>query len=396
MVKGSKETIKQINRQNIINVFFKADTVSKSEVIKQTKLSSASVNNIIQDLVEESLLVERHYGESSGGRRPMLYSLNAALYHVLAIKVTTKNVLCAVLDLNGTIVASKTLLTAIHNEASLTEALSASITLLKESDAPLMDSISTVAFSIPGIMNYTNATVVYSAALYVDDYDLRAVVDTHFKAGLQVRVYKDTDAMLLGEYHCGLSNCENMAFFLCENGVGLSVMNRNKLFWSDSCGMEIGHTVIDIHGKQCKCGLRGCVSTLLGENRAIERYIELNSAKTGQGTFDSSSLDYLTLYAMAAEGDACAKEVMEEQIQLLALTLVTIVNLFNPTDVVLGGPLARIDAIGETLNRLVQGRVLKPFAKNLTVRCSKLTINSSLSGMAFDCIRKDFFKNSKF
>ena len=396
MVKASKETIKQINRQNIINVFFKADTVSKSEVIEQTKLSPATVNNIIQELVDETLLLERHYGESSGGRRPMLYSLNAELYHVLAIKVSTKNVLSAVINLEGTIVASRTLLTTIHNEESLTEAISASISLLKEQDNALMDSINTVAFSIPGIMNYTHATVVYSAALYVENYDLKAVVQKHFKAGLPVRVYKDTDAMLLGEYHCGLSNCENMAFFLCENGVGLSVMNRNKLFWSDSCGMEIGHTVIDIHGKQCKCGLRGCVSTLLGENRAIERYIELNSEKTGQGTFDSSSLDYLTLYAMADEGDSCSKEVIEEQIQLLALTLVNIVNLFNPTEVVLGGPLARIDKIGETLNRIVQEKVLKPFAKNLSVRCSKLNINASLSGMAFDCIRKDFFKSIKF
>lgn len=396
MVKASKETIKQINRQNIINVFFKADTVSKSEVIEKTKLSPATVNNIIQELVEENLLLERFYGESSGGRRPMLYSLNAELYHVLAIKVTTKNVLSAVLNLEGNIVASRTLLTTIHDKDSLTEALSVSISLLLEQDATLMDTINTVAFSIPGIMDYTHATVVYSAALYIENYDLKAVVDTHLKADLQVRVYKDTDALLLGEYHCGLSNCENMAYFLCENGVGLSVMNRNKLFWSDSCGMEIGHTVIDIHGKLCKCGLQGCVSTLLGENRAIERYIELNFEKTGQGAFDSSSLDYLTLYAMADEDDICAKQVIDEQIQLLALTLVNIVNLFNPTEVVLGGPLARIDKMGETLNRLIQGNVLKPFSKNLSIRCSKLNINASLSGMAFDCIRKDFFKNVKF
>ncbi|MHC1692510.1 MAG: ROK family protein [Sphaerochaetaceae bacterium] len=392
MQKASKETIKAMNRQHIINFFFGKDKVSKSEVVEYTRLSPATVGNLIASLVVEGVLLQREYGASSGGRRPLFYSLNTGLHHILTVKITTKQVVAAVIDLAGSILASQTQLASIHDTASFTESVTTIITRLRQQEPVLMERVDTVAFSIPGVMDYTHARLVYSAALYVENYDLRFLVDTVLMGGLTVRVFKDTDALLLGEYHCGTSDCGSLAYFLCENGVGLSLMNRDKLFWADNCGMEIGHTVIDLKGKRCKCGLTGCVSTLLGENRAIERYIQLTSERTGQGTFDTTGLGYGKLQELSQAHDGCASQVMAEQLEILATALVNVVNLFNPREVVLGGPLAKCPQVEALLDRMVHDRVLKPFSQNLIVRCSTLDAQACLYGMAYECMKNGYFK----
>ena len=72
ITKAGKETIKYINKQNILNFFRKKDEVRKTEIVDSIGLSAATVSALIQELVDEGYLLEKGYGESSGGRKPML------------------------------------------------------------------------------------------------------------------------------------------------------------------------------------------------------------------------------------------------------------------------------------------------------------------------------------
>ena len=107
ITKAGKETIKYINKQNILNFFRKKDEVRKTEIVDSIGLSAATVSALIQELVDEGYLLEKCYGESSGGRKPMLYSLNKNLSLVLAIKVSVKDFVIGILNLSGEIVYHK-------------------------------------------------------------------------------------------------------------------------------------------------------------------------------------------------------------------------------------------------------------------------------------------------
>ncbi|HBD00857.1 MAG TPA: hypothetical protein DC053_18275, partial [Lachnoclostridium sp.] len=86
-MKAGKETIKYINKQNILSVFREKNEVTKAEIMEVTKLSAGTVSALIRELVGETLLMEEYYGESSGGRKPMIYSLNGERVRILTLKV---------------------------------------------------------------------------------------------------------------------------------------------------------------------------------------------------------------------------------------------------------------------------------------------------------------------
>ncbi|MEG0854287.1 MAG: ROK family transcriptional regulator [Angelakisella sp.] len=393
MIKAGKETIKCINKQNILNSFCGSSNVSKSDIISATGLSAATVSSLIQELVDENFVTEHCYGKSSGGRKPMLYNLNRSLAFILTVRITPKGILAGVINLNAELVYYKAFPSRIYSTQSLRDALDQSVADLRSSEPELFAKISVVAYSIPGVVDYSTRVVVYSAALYLEDCDLQQFTAAALGRSLEVYVFKDTDALVLGEYYSNMQDQRNMAYILCESGVGMSIINRGKLLRIDNCGLELGHTTIDLHGEICKCSSVGCVGTLLGELAAVHRYAKLYEQQKNDFLLDITTISYDDIVTMHLEhSDGIATQVLAEQLEIMAVSITNVVNLFNPDVVIVGGPMARLPELEEKLTEQVRAHALKPFTRNLVICSSKQNANSSLSGMANYVLRKQFFK----
>lgn len=155
MTKAGKETIKYINKQNILNFFRKKDEVRRAEIVEAIGLSAATVSALIQELVDEGYLIEKCYGASSGGRKPMLYNLNKNLSLVLTVKVTVKGLVIGVLNLSGEIIYHKEVIKKICNSTCLSESLSAEITEMRRLKPEIEHKITAVGYSIPGVLEYS-------------------------------------------------------------------------------------------------------------------------------------------------------------------------------------------------------------------------------------------------
>ena len=380
MTKAGKETIKYINKQNILSFFRKKDEVRRAEIVEAIGLSAATVSALIQELVDEGYLIEKCYGASSGGRKPMLYNLNKNLSLVLTVKVTVKGLVIGVLNLSGEIIYHKEVIKKICNSTCLRE--------MRRLKPEIEHKITAVGYSIPGVLEYSRNRILYSAALYIEDFDLKDLTDRVMGRELDIYLFKDTDALVLNEYYESGRNERNMLYLYCDSGVGMSVMNRGKLLRIEGCGLEIGHTTIDIHGKSCKCSSVGCVGTLLGEAPAAERLAEL---KGGQKQ-DVSGTGYREMIKMTEEGDPDARKVLYEQMELLEIVIVNVVNLFNPGTVIVGGPLAKDRKAIEWLENGVKQKALKPFTKKLNFQKAGQDENAALFGMANYILDRDFFK----
>ena len=391
-MKAGKETIKYINKQNILNVFREKNEVTKAEIMGVTKLSAATVSNLIQELMEETLLTEKYYGESSGGRKPMIYSLNGERVRILTLKVTAKGILAGIVNLKGEIIWHKSLPVRIHDEATFRSAMKEAAAQLKEQQRNLMEQISIVAYSIPGVICYSTRSIVYSAALYLENVDLQALSDRLFNKDMEVYVFKDTDALILGEYYGTGKDSRNMVYLLCDQGVGMSVISEGNLLRLTGCGLEIGHTTIDLHGLPCKCSSTGCVGTLLGEKPAAAQYTQIYETIYPETIFDGTTLSYDVLIDRSLEGkDKIASRVMREQIELLSVVVVNTVNLFNPDLVVIGGPVARIPEMAGTVEAWVKKKALKPFTSSISIKAPTLGNHASLYGMAEYVLDKEVF-----
>jgi glucokinase len=158
----------------------------------------------------------------------------------------------------------------------------------------------------------------------------------------------DATAGAAGEYRCGAGiGTRNMVYLTISTGVGGGVVLDGRLFrGTTGNGGELGHVTVDWHGRPCRgCGRRGCLEAYVSGTSIAER-----GREAGLEVETASEV-----VAAAAAGDPVARAVWDETIEALACGVTSIVNLFEPERVVIGGGVSRA---GEQLLAPVRDRVV--------------------------------------
>ena len=164
-----------------------------------------------------------------------------------------------------------------------------------------------------------------------------------------VALENDATAAAAGEHRWGAgAGVRNMVYLTLSTGVGGGVVIDGSLYrGAHGNGGELGHVTVDWHGRPCRgCGRRGCLEAYVSGTSIAERARE-------------AGLDYATaedVAAAARAGEAGARAVWDETLEALSCGIVSIVNLFEPELVVLGGGVTRS---GELLIGPVRAAVLE-------------------------------------
>jgi glucokinase len=144
----------------------------------------------------------------------------------------------------------------------------------------------------------------------------------------------DATAAAAAEHRYGAGvGTENMVYLTISTGVGGGVVLGGRLYHGAAGnGGELGHVTVDWHGRPCRgCGRRGCLEAYVSGTSIAERAVE---AGLSLGTAEEVA-------AAARAGEPGAAAVWDETVEALASGLTSIVNLFEPELVVVGGGVAR-------------------------------------------------------
>src|SRR5438067_3914391 len=94
-------TIRDINRQIVLNYVRDREPISRAEIARETELQRSTISTIVEDLKAEGLIEEIGEGESTGGRRPTLLRLRASGALAIGVDVTPSCTTVATCDLAG-------------------------------------------------------------------------------------------------------------------------------------------------------------------------------------------------------------------------------------------------------------------------------------------------------
>ncbi len=175
--------------------------------------------------------------------------------------------------------------------------------------------------------------------------------------GRPAYVENDATAAAAGEHRCGAgAGASNIVYLTISTGVGGGVVIDGRLYrGAAGNGGELGHVTVDWNGRLCRsCGRRGCLEAYVSGTSIAER-----AAETLPGDSALARLDLITaadVAAAARAGDEHAARIWAETTDALACGLTSIVNLFEPELVVLGGGVTRA---GEQLLGPVRGAVAR-------------------------------------
>ncbi len=104
-------TIRDINRQIVLNYVREREPISRAEIARETELQRSTISAIVEDLKTEGLIEEVGEGESTGGRRPTMLKLRAAGPIAIGVSITPTCTTIATSDLAGRVIDQEEFLT---------------------------------------------------------------------------------------------------------------------------------------------------------------------------------------------------------------------------------------------------------------------------------------------
>ena len=162
--------------------------------------------------------------------------------------------------------------------------------------------------------------------------ELTALAEEEFERPATLE--NDATAAALGEQRYGAgAGARDVVYLTLSTGVGGGVVLGGRLFrGSTGNGGELGHVTVDWRGRHCRgCGRHGCLEAYVSGTSIAER-----ARETGLDAATAADVA-----AAARDGDPTAVRVWDETIEALACGIVSLVNVFEPELVVLGGGVMR-------------------------------------------------------
>ena len=154
----------------------------------------------------------------------------------------------------------------------------------------------------------------------------------------------DANCGALAEWFFGAARgCENFIYLTMSTGIGGGIVAAGKLIRggnSLSAG-EMGHICLDLEGRRCNCGQRGCYETFCGGRAVADRMREELAGKPDSRIMqiaggDPAKIDMRTLEQAVREGDDYALKLWDEMALRNAQAIGMFINIFNPEMIVLG------------------------------------------------------------
>lgn len=163
---------------------------------------------------------------------------------------------------------------------------------------------------------------------------------------IPVILTNDANAAAIGEMiYGGAKGMRNFLVITLGTGLGSGlVANGDVIYGHDGFAGELGHTIIKYNGRQCACGLRGCMETYVSATGLKRTFLKMLAHHPFKSELSNKPADQITakdISIAANNGDAIAKETFEYTGKLLGQKIAEAAAYLSPEAVFLFGGLAQ-------------------------------------------------------
>ena len=332
---GSQASLREANRQRVLEVLREQGALTQVEVAGLTGLSPATVSNVVKEL-DAGGVVELA-PSIRNGRRAVLVSLATGHSLLAAIAFGDRDVRVGIGGSPLEVLGRRRMpLPADHRADEGIDRAARLLLDVVEEQGKTMADVRAVCVGLPGPVDLVSGQVG-SQDILPGWRGINVADAVRQIAQAPVTVENTANLAALGELRSGaLQGVENGVYVKLSYGVGAGLILNGELFrGSTGTAGEMGHLTIDEDGPVCRCGNRGCLETYVGSHALLAAL---------RATHDRLTLrDVVTL---ALDGDPGCRRVLQDAGRHLGVALAGLVNLVNPSVVVLGGELA---AVGELI-----------------------------------------------
>nr|WP_139186946.1 ROK family transcriptional regulator [Sediminibacillus halophilus] len=379
----NQHVVKKGNKSLVLETIKDHSPISRAETANRTGLNKGTVSSLVSELLEEQLISESGPGVSSGGRRPVMLLFNQLAGYSIGIDIGVNYLLGVLTDLQGNICDEKresyTDLTYEEIKVKLFDI----IDYLTNAAPPSPYGIVGIGVGVPGTVSNTGE-ILLAPNLEWKNIHLQAVLERKYQ--VPVVIENEANAGAYGEKRFGAGkDLEDIIYVSAGIGIGVGLILNGSLYkGNNGFSGELGHMTIEVDGKKCRCGNKGC-----WELYAAEQALLSNAAKLPDAP-DQPTLENLS--KLADDGDEQVIRLFEQVGDYLGVGLNNIINIFNPQQVIIGNRMASAKKwLRDPLISRMVNQTLWFQQKDLQIQFSELSTHSTALGVAAFSV-ENFFK----
>ena len=333
-------------RQQIFERVRAAGTIARVQVSRDLGVSPASVTTGVSDLLEAGLLAETtapREGDAGRGRPAVALGVRAEAFRVAGMKLSDREDTAVIVDFAGNLIADVVIPhpPGAMSTPALLEAMEVLLARVCDRAGLARRDLSALGLGLPGFIDCDGGVVLWSSVMAERGVDLAAQAAA--RLGLPVQVDNDANLVTLAELWFGAGRgLSDFAVVTIEHGVGMGLVVNHRIYrGAQGLGMELGHTKVQLDGALCRCGQRGCLEAYVADYALVREATTALDLLGREGQPVGVLIESLHDHAKA--GNAAARSIFRRAGRYLAVGLSNVVNLFDPSLIILSGERMRFD-----------------------------------------------------
>jgi len=367
----------------ISELYFNGD-LSCADLSLKTDKSIPLTTKILNELIDEGYVIETGYANSTGGRRPLVFSLNKQVMYVLSVAMDQFVTRIALMDMQNRYVTEieKFELNLYQNKNSLSELTEKISSFLKKLKID-KEKIAGIGIAMPGFVDVKKG-INYSLLL-----SNNKSIPEHISQEVELPVYIDNDSSLIALAELRFGAVKHRKDTMVVNigwGVGFGMIINGKMFRGhNGFAGEFSHIPLFTNDKLCSCGKKGCLET----ETSLLVIVEKARKGLGEGrvsVLQKAAMDNLedasdAILSAASAGDQFAVELLSDAGYELGKGIAILIHILNPEIIVLSG---RGAAAGKVwlapIQQAINEHCIPRIAANTSIELSGLDYQAELIG----------------
>ena len=311
--------------------------------------------------------------------------------NTIGVDLGGTNIAAGIVSETGKIVAKGSVPTLAdrHPDEIIRDMANLCLDLIAQAGLSLTD-IAYAGVATPGTANHDTGVVEYANNLPFCNYPLAEKLKEYLGLG-EVYIENDANAAAKGEAEWGASRgCKDSIMITLGTGLGGGIIIDHKVYSGfNFAGAELGHVVIEVDGKPCTCGRKGCWEAYSSATGLIEMTKDKLRETKDTIMWESCGKDLervsgRTAFDCMRKGDRAAKEVVDKYIYYLAQGIVNMINIFQPEVLVIGGGICNEkEYLTKPLKEIVdREQYTRSNAKKTEIRIASLGNDAGIIGAA--------------
>lgn len=319
----NRSDYKRVNRGLVLKMVATGECTTRVDLVRCTGLSKMAISNIVSEMIQQDLLVETSPVQSEElGRRPMCLAISPKAPKIIGLVIHRDRCEAVLCDLNLHILKRELL--PMQEGMDQERLIYMTYQLL---DTVLLDAENVIGIGLASV-----GPISVQAGMILKPYFFYGIENVQIVKVLEERyhlpVFFDHDnqsAVLVECLYGSGRGYKDVLFVGVGTGVGCGIISNGQLFCNQrGLPPELGHVSIDVNGRPCKCGNRGCIELYLRTPELLKK-LRYHTGK------------YYSYEAFSRmRGDENVERVFLDAVTKLATALVSTINILNSQLIILG------------------------------------------------------------